>query len=160
PAILDPDCDIAVAAPRIAFGKLLNAGQTCVAPDYMLVPRDRVDEFVDAITKAATNMYPSFASNPDYTSIVSDRHFQRFGKRAANRDRVLRSTLSGGVTVNDACWHVAQENLPFGGVGASGSGAYHGEQGFRTFSKEKPVLHQARFNGFGLFRPPYGRHFE
>ena len=82
-----------------------------------------------------------------------------FGKSSARRDQVLRSTISGGVTINDACWHVAQENLPFGGVGASGSGAYHGEHGFRTFSKEKPVLHQARFNGFGLLRPPYGRHF-
>ncbi len=197
---------------------------------------------VAAITRAATAMYPSFAANPDYTSIVSDRHCQRlarlvaeaeaggakairidpagegaresgrkflptlltgvgddmavmreeifgpvlpvvpydtldeaiayvnrhprplalywFGRSAANRDRVLRSTLSGGVTINDVCWHVAQENLPFGGVGASGSGAYHGEQSFRTFSKDKPVLHQARINGFGLFRPPYGRHFD
>ena len=242
PAILDADCDLGVAAPRIAFGKLLNAGQTCVAPDYLLVPRGRVDELVAAITAAATAMYPSFAANADYTSIVSDRHYQRLGKlvadaevrgakairidpagegaraserkflptllvgvddemavmreeifgpvlpivpydtlddailyvnrhprplalywfghSAANRDRVLRSTISGGVTINDACWHVAQENLPFGGVGASGSGAYHGEQGFRTFSKDKPVFYQARFNGFGLFRPPYGRHFD
>jgi coniferyl-aldehyde dehydrogenase len=242
PAIVDTDCNIAVAAPRIAFGKLLNAGQTCVAPDYLLVPRERVDEVVAAIAKAAVEMYPSFAGNPDYTGIVSDRHCQRlgklvadaeaggakairidpagegmqptgrkflptllvgtsddmpvmreeifgpvlpivpydtladaiayinrhprplalywFGKRTANRDHVLRSTVSGGVTINDVCWHVAQENLPFGGVGASGSGAYHGEQGFRTFSKEKPVFHQARLNGFGLFRPPYGRRFE
>jgi len=242
PAIIDADCDIAVAALRIAFGKLLNAGQTCVAPDYLLVPRGRVDEMVAALTQAASAMYPSFVANPDYTSIVSDRHYQRlarlvaeaetggarairidpagegageferkflptllvgvnddmavmreeifgpvlpivpydtldeaiayvnrhprplalywFGRSAANRDRVLHSTLSGGVTINDACWHVAQENLPFGGVGASGSGAYHGEQSFRTFSKDKPVLHQARINGFGLFRPPYGRHFD
>jgi coniferyl-aldehyde dehydrogenase len=242
PAIVDTDCDVAVAAPRIAYGKLLNAGQTCVAPDYVLVPRARVDEVVAAIAAAATAMYPSFADNPDYTGIVSDRHYRRlaalvadaeaggakavrvdaagqaaaaaarkflptllvgvgddmavmreeifgpvlpvvpydtlddaiayvnrhprplalywFGRRAANRDRVLRATVSGGVTTNDACWHVAQENLPFGGVGASGSGAYHGEQSFRTFSKDKPVFHQARFNGFWLFRPPYGRRFK
>ena len=69
-------------------------------------------------------------------------------------------TISGGVTTNDACWHVSQEYLPFGGVGASGMGAYHGERGFLTFTKEKPVLHQARFNGIALFRPPYGRRFE
>ncbi len=242
PAIIDADCDVGVAAPRIAFGKLMNAGQTCVAPDYLLVPRGRVDELVAAITAAATAMYPSFAANADYTSIVSDRHYARlgrlvadaetrgakairidpagetapaaarkffptllvgvddemavmreeifgpvlpivaydtlddailyvnrhprplalywFGGSAANRDRVLSSTISGGVTVNDACWHVAQENLPFGGVGASGSGAYHGEQSFRTFSKDKPVFYQARLNGFGLFRPPYGRRFD
>jgi coniferyl-aldehyde dehydrogenase len=213
-----------------------------VAPDYLLAPRGRVDELVAALKGAVTGMYPSFGDNPDYTSIVSDRHYQRlvrltddatargataiplaapgqesvatarklvptalvgvnddmtvmreeifgpllpivpydtldealayvnahprplalywFGSNTANRDRVLAKTISGGVTINDACWHVAQENLPFGGVGASGSGAYHGEQGFRTFSKDKPVLHQARFNGFGLFRPPYGRRFE
>ena len=242
PAIIDIDCDLAIAVPRIAFGKLLNAGQTCVAPDYLLVPRGRADEVVAALKSAVTAMYPSFGANPDYTSIVSDRHYQRlvrlvedatrggatairltasgeesaaatrklvptllvgvtddmavmreeifgpllpivpydtldeaiayvnrhprplalywFGRNSANRDRVLTRTISGGVTINDACWHVAQGNLPFGGVGASGSGSYHGEQGFRTFSKEKPVLHQARINGFGLFRPPYGRHFE
>jgi coniferyl-aldehyde dehydrogenase len=242
PAIVDADCDLETVAPRIAFGKLLNAGQTCVAPDYVLVPRARLDAFVAAFEAAVKAMYPSVGSNPDYTSIVSDRHYARlerlvgdakaqgasviriapggdnkgdsgrkfpptllvgvdddmavmreeifgpvlpvlpyeslddaiayvnrhprplalywFGTNATHRDRVLRRTISGGVTVNDAVWHVAQENLPFGGVGASGIGAYHGEQGFRTFSKEKPVLHQARLNGFGLFRPPYGRVFE
>jgi coniferyl-aldehyde dehydrogenase len=242
PAILDLDCDIAWAAPRVAYGKLLNAGQTCVAPDYVLVPRSRVEEFVAAFQTAVTAMYPSLVGNPDYTSIISDRHYGRlmrliedaeargatpirlvppgeapdpvsrklhptlllgvddgmvvmreeifgpllpivpydtldaaiayvndhprplalywFGRSAANRDRVLRSTISGGVMVDDTCWHVAQDNLPFGGVGASGSGAYHGEHGFRTFSKDKPVLHQARINGFGLFRPPYGPLFE
>ena len=80
-----------------------------------------------------------------------------FGASREHRDRVLQGTISGGVTTNDACWHVSQEYLPFGGVGASGMGAYHGERGFLTFSKEKPVLHQARFNGIALFRPPYGR---
>ncbi len=242
PAILDLDCDMAVAAPRIAYGKLLNAGQTCVAPDYMLVPRSRVDEFVAAFRTAVTAMYPSLIGNPDYTSIISDRHYGRlmrliedaetrgatairlvppgeapdpvsrklhptllagvddgmavmreeifgpllpivpydtleaaiayvndhprplalywFGRSVAHRDQVLRSTISGGVMIDDTCWHVAQDNLPFGGVGASGSGAYHGEHGFRTFSKDKPVLHQARINGFGLFRPPYGPRFE
>ena len=242
PAIIDADCDIGVAAARLGFAKLLNAGQTCVAPDYMLVPRARIDEFVAAMQDAVAKMYPSFAGNPDYTSIVSDRHYQRlsrlvddavargaqaiglgvagaggdsverkfaptllvgvadgmavreeeifgpvlpivaydtldealayinarprplalywFGRNSARRDHVLASTHSGGVTINDACWHVCQENLPFGGVGASGMGAYHGEHGFRTFTNEKAVLHQATLNGFGLFRPPYGRRFE
>jgi coniferyl-aldehyde dehydrogenase len=242
PAIVDAACDLAVAAPRIAFAKLMNAGQTCVAPDYLLVPRARADEVVTAITAAVATMYPTFATNDDYTSIVNARHYERlvqlvadaqargatairlgpadepggasmrkfaptllvgvdddmavmreeifgpvlpivpydtlaeaiayvnrhprplalywFGNDTAHRDEVLRSTISGGVTVNDACWHVAQDNLPFGGVGPSGYGAYHGEQGFRTFSKHKPVLHQARFNGLTLLRPPYGRRFE
>ena len=83
-----------------------------------------------------------------------------FGRDRAHRQRVLDGTVSGGAAINDACWQVAQENLPFGGVGASGMGAYHGERGFLTFSKEKAVLHQARFNGVALFRPPYGRRFE
>ncbi len=241
PAIVDADADLPVAARRIAFAKLLNAGQTCVAPDYMLVPRSRVNAFVAALRNAVAAMYPTIADNPDYTSIVSDRHYQRlshlvadatargatkvpmvdvaegpaasrkftptllvgaddgmavmqeeifgpvlpvvaydsldeaidyvnrhprplalywFGASREHRDRVLQRTISGGVTTNDACWHVSQEYLPFGGVGASGMGAYHGERGFLTFTKEKPVLHQARFNGIALFRPPYGRRFE
>ncbi len=242
PAIIGADADVDVAAARIAYGKLMNAGQTCVAPDYVLVPRPAVDAFVAATGAAVARMFPSLVGNDDYTSIVSDRHYRRleglvadaeaagatairlnpaseapdpaarrflptlltgvnddmavmreeifgpvlpvlpydtldaaiayvnrhprplalywFGADDAHRDRVLNETLSGGVTINDVCWHVAQENLPFGGVGASGYGAYHGEQGFRTFSKHKPVLHQARINGFGMFRPPYGRRFE
>jgi coniferyl-aldehyde dehydrogenase len=83
-----------------------------------------------------------------------------FGTSGEHRDRVLRETISGGVAINDACWHVAQEYLPFGGVGASGMGAYHGERGFLAFTHEKPVFLQARFNGIALFRPPYGRRFE
>jgi coniferyl-aldehyde dehydrogenase len=83
-----------------------------------------------------------------------------FGEDAASRDRVLARTVSGGVTINDCLWHFAQEDLPFGGVGASGMGAYHGEAGFRAFSKDKPVFFQARLNGMFLMRPPYGRAFE
>jgi coniferyl-aldehyde dehydrogenase len=83
-----------------------------------------------------------------------------FGKERRNCTKVLHSTISGGVTINDALWHAAQENLPFGGVGASGTGAYHGEHGFLAFSKQKPIYRQARLNGFGLFRPPYGRVFD
>jgi coniferyl-aldehyde dehydrogenase len=241
PAIVDADCDLDEAARRIAFAKLLNAGQTCVAPDYLLVPRARVDALVDSLKAAVDAMYPTLAGNPDYTSIVSDRHYRRlaqlvvdaqargatavplssaaagdaagrqfpptallqvnddmgvmreeifgpllpvlpydsldaaiayvnarprplalywFGRHGAHRDRVLEQTISGGVTINDACWHVCQEFLPFGGVGASGMGAYHGQHGFLTFTKEKAVLHQSRVNGIALFRPPYGRRFD
>ena len=239
PAIVDPSCELALAAPRIALGKLLNAGQTCIAPDYALVPAARVEEFAAAMRAAVAALYPRFVDNDDYTSIVSERHYARlerlladakakgarivelgeqpdaarrrmppvlvlgatddmaimqeeifgpllpvvgygkldeaiayvgrrerplslywFGEDAANRDRVLAGTISGGVTVNDCLWHFAQEDLPFGGVGASGIGAYHGEAGFRTFSKEKPVFFQSRLNGMFLMRPPYGRAFE
>jgi coniferyl-aldehyde dehydrogenase len=76
------------------------------------------------------------------------------------REHILQQTISGGVTINDCLWHFAQENLPFGGVGASGMGSYHGEWGFRTFSKEKPVFFQPRLNGGSLFYPPFGKTFE
>jgi coniferyl-aldehyde dehydrogenase len=239
PAIVDPSCDLSIAAPRLALGKLLNAGQTCIAPDYALVPAARVEQFAAAMRAAVTAMYARIVDNDDYTSIVSDRHYARlerlledarakganivelgekpdparrrmppvlvlgvndgmdlmkeeifgpllpvvayasvdeaiayvnrharplalywFGEDAASRERVLARTVSGGVTVNDCLWHFAQEDLPFGGVGASGMGAYHGEAGFRTFSKDKPVFFQTRLNGMFLMRPPYGRVFE
>ncbi|MDP2639066.1 MAG: coniferyl aldehyde dehydrogenase [Betaproteobacteria bacterium] len=242
PAILDSSSDLATVAPRLAFGKLLNAGQTCIAPDYAFVPKDRIDAFVEQMQRTIARMYPRLADNPDYTSIVSDRHFARlqgliedasskgarivtinpagetfdparrkqppvlvlgatpemklmqeeifgpilpvlgydrieeaiayinrhdrplalywFGSDGANRDKVLSQTISGGVTLNDCIWHFAQQNQPFGGVGASGTGSYHGEWGFRTFSKEKPVFDQPRLNGMFLMYPPFGKTFE
>ena len=75
-------------------------------------------------------------------------------------DRVLNGTVAGGVTVNDTLLHIAQDDLPFGGVGPSGMGAYHGRAGFETFSHLKPVFHQSRLNGMALFKPPYGKTFE
>src|SRR5690606_15828589 len=83
-----------------------------------------------------------------------------FGGDAARRDRILQETVSGGVTINDCLMHLVQENQPFGGVGASGMGAYHGEWGFRTFSKEKLIFHQSRLGAGALLRPPYGATFE
>ena len=240
PAILHTDCDLQRAAGSLALGKLFNAGQTCIAPDYAAVPRARLDEFVAAMKERVARMYPDYASNPNTTSIVSDRHLARlqalledardkgatvvplvppagagtsrrmppalvlnvrddmrimqeeifgpllpvlayddvatvldhvnrnerplalywFGNDAQARDRVLRQTISGGVTINDCMWHFGQEELPFGGVGASGIGAYHGEAGFRTFSKDKPVFHQSRLSALPLLYPPYGRVFE
>ena len=239
PVIVDASCDLADAARKIAVGKLFNAGQTCIAPDYALVPAAQVQAFADAFTQAVTQLYPTLENNPDYTSIVDDRHYARlqglaqdaqltgarvlpvnpggqpedagarrmrptlllgvtgrmrvmqeeifgpllpvvgyetleeaiafvnarprplalywFGRDRAHQDQVLRQTISGGVTVNDVLLHIAQENLPFGGVGDSGSGAYHGEYGFRLFSKEKPVFVQSRLAGTWLLRPPYGK---
>ncbi len=235
PAIIDDSADIAKASASIAYGKMLNAGQTCVAPDYVLAPQNKLDKVADEIVSAARNLYPEIDTTTDYTSIVSDRHFARlkglveeardrgarvievgsanalhpqrklpltlvidppqdsgvmkeeifgpilpvlpvesedkaiahingtsrplalywYGTDNEARDRVLQKTVSGGVTVNDALWHVAQENLPFGGVGHSGIGAYHGEAGFETFSHMKPVFYQSRFASGALLHPPY-----
>jgi coniferyl-aldehyde dehydrogenase len=241
PAIFDEKCDLERFAPRLACGKLLNAGQTCIAPDYALVPARRVDEFVDAVKAAVAGMYPTLANNPDYTAIINERHYKRlvqlvddarakgarivalnpaaeklpasarklaptlivgatdnmavmreeiFGpllpvetydtlddaiakvnarphplalyvftsSRAA--ERILHETLAGGVTVGDTLMHFLNEGLPFGGVGASGFGTYHGERSFLTFSVEKAVFRQARQAGTQLLRPPYGTTFE
>ena len=240
PAILGADCDLARAADSLTIGKMLNAGQTCIAPDYALVPRARLPEFIDAMKGAARRRYPDVGRNPDYTSIVNERHHGRlqylledarvrgatvvplagpveasadrilppalvldvtdsmaimqqeifgpllpvvpydsldqaiayvnarerplalywFGNDKADREQVLARTISGGVTVNDCMWHFGQEELPFGGVGASGMGAYHGEAGFRAFSKDKPIFHQSALSGVPLLYPPYGRMFE
>lgn len=238
PAIIDRSADLKLTAERLAFGKLFNAGQTCVAPDYALVPRELVEPLVQGVTDAMRRMYPRIAGNPDYTSIVAPRHRARlqqliddaraqgarivtthdeqpsdnrlvphllldvndrmavmreeifgpllpivpygdvaealayvtthdrplalywFGQDAAVQRRVLDETHAGGVTINDCIWHLGQEEQPFGGVGPSGMGSYHGEWGFRTFSKEKPVFVQSRFAGTKLFLPPYGQTFD
>ncbi len=238
PAIVDASCDLELTAQRLAFGKLFNAGQTCVAPDYVLAPRALVEPLTQALVHAARRLYPQLQGNPDYSSIASPRHRERlqrllddardhgarlipthdeqptdgrfvpqlltgvhkgmavmqeeifgpllpivacdsvadalaqvrsrerplalywFGRDSATRDHVLAHSHAGGVTVNDCIWHLGQEHQPFGGVGASGMGAYHGEWGFRTFSKEKPVFLQPRLAGTALFNPPYGAVFE
>ncbi len=241
PAIVDASADLAVVAPRIAVGKLLNAGQTCIAPDYALVPERMVEAFVAAVTRAVRALYPDPLSGDDYTSIVNERHYDRlvalvedarakgakvvtipdgaapdpatrripptllvgandamqvmheeifgpilpiesyagiddaiaavtrrprplafyvFGEDRVVRDRILHETIAGGVTVNDTLWHFAHEELPFGGVGASGIGAYHGEAGFRTFSHMKSVFAQPRRTAAKLLYPPYGATFE
>jgi coniferyl-aldehyde dehydrogenase len=242
PAIVAPGYPIDAAAERILIGKLMNAGQTCIAPDYVLVPRDSRAEFVSAARRAVAAFYPDPMRSPDYTSIVNERHFGRlaqyveeahkhgaevvtlapsgaspnpetrrfpptllldvpedcrvmqeeifgpvlpvvamhdvdeaieyvtarprplalyyFDRNAQRIERVLAHTISGGVTINDTILHIAQESLPFGGVGPSGMGEYHGRAGFDAFSKRKAVFRQARFNPIGLFNPPYGKRFE
>jgi coniferyl-aldehyde dehydrogenase len=241
PVIIDRSADLAIAARRIAFGKSLNAGQTCIAPDYVLCPAHLQDRFVELFFVAVSTLYGSDPDNPDYTSIVDAAHYERlerliddaaskgarierradrleewkaarklppclvlattddmlirreeifgpilpvipyeraeeaisfvidhdrplalywFGTDREARDRVLRHTVSGGVTVNDCLVHIAQEHQPFGGVGASGTGSYHGEWGFRTFSKEKPIFYRSRLSGLDLLLPPYGPAFD
>jgi coniferyl-aldehyde dehydrogenase len=247
PAVLHESCDLATAARRIARGKLMNAGQTCIAPDYVLVPDTRLEAFAGVYAEAARSMYPRLVANPDYTSIVAQHHYDRLVSLAADakakgaavtiidpagelpageigssnarkiaptlvtgarddmkimqeeifgpllplvpyaslddairyvherprplalyyfdNDRarirdVLARTVSGGVSVNDIILHAAQESLPFGGIGPSGMGAYHGEAGFRTFSHAKGVFRQGRLAGTELLAPPYGRRFD
>jgi acyl-CoA reductase-like NAD-dependent aldehyde dehydrogenase len=223
------------------YGKCLNAGQTCIAPDYALVPEESVDAFIAAAVRSVAALYPTLAGNPDYTAIVDGRHRARLagliedalgkgarrveinpagedvtaaGKRAPTLltavddsmavmreeifgpilpvvpyrtlddaiayvnarprplalyvfehgreavERVMQQTVSGGMTVNETILHIAQDELPFGGVGASGMGQYHGREGFDTFSKRKAVFRQSRLNGLKLFRAPYGKRFE
>ena len=236
PAIIDANIDMRRAVKSIATGKLLNCGQTCTAPDYVMVPKARPGEFVEVFTATARAMYPGFAGNDDYTSVVNDRHHQRlqgylddarargarivpvlageegggrrmtptlvieppedstimheeifgpilivrgydrlrgaiddingrprplalyvFSDDRAVEDEVMAHTVSGGVTINDTLLHYTQESLPFGGVGHSGFGAYHGDRGFETFSHMKPIFRQSRFNGLDILRPPYGK---
>lgn len=246
PALIDETYDLDDAARRIAFGKWLNAGQTCIAPDYVLLPESRLTAFCEALERAATTLYPGPAGNGDYTAIISRRHRQRlialrdearnhgcrvieigasaeqleasgklpptlivnphaslgvmreelfgpllpvigvtdfpaalefvnhythdardtrahplalyaFSHDSAHQARLLTATQSGGVVLNDTLWHAAQTSLPFGGVGASGQGAYHGEHGFLTFSHRRSVFRQSRRNAAGLIHPPYRR---
>ncbi|HLD67493.1 MAG TPA: coniferyl aldehyde dehydrogenase [Pseudomonas sp.] len=233
PAIVSHDVPLRDAAERIAFGKTMNAGQTCVAPDYVLVPRARVEGFVEAYRTAVQGFYPNLKDNPDYTAIINERQLQRlnsylsdaeqhgatliplypqaqgrrlphtvllnvtdqmrimqdeifgpllpivpydsideafayinqrphplalyyFGYDKREQQRVLHETHSGGVCLNDTLLHVAQDDMPFGGIGPSGMGHYHGHEGFLTFSKAKGVFIKQRFNAARVIFPPYG----
>lgn len=237
PAIVSADVPLKDAAERIAFGKALNAGQTCVAPDYVLVPEDRVEGFVEAYSDAIHGFYPTLTDNPDYTAIINERQLARlnayakdatdkgatlialydqgqarrmphslllnvsdemkvmqdeifgpllpivpyrgideafayinrrprplalyyFGYNKREQDRVLHETHSGGVCLNDTLLQVAQDDLPFGGIGPSGMGHYHGREGFLTFSKAKGVLVKQRLNAAKLIYPPYGKSIQ
>ena len=240
PAIVGPEYSLRKAAERIMVGKLLNAGQTCIAPDYVMVPVGQEEAFVAAARDVVASLYPDMAHTPDYTSVVNERHYSRLmsylsdaeaqGARCVpltpvaadaltrrmppvvllnvsdamrvmqdeifgpllpvvpystldealsyvnshprplalyvfeddkhRLEQVLQGTVAGGVTVNDTILHIAQEELPFGGVGPSGMGHYHGYEGFKTFSKQKAVFLQSRFNGMSLFNAPYGKLFD
>jgi coniferyl-aldehyde dehydrogenase len=241
PVVLGRSADLATAADRILAGKTLNAGQICLAPDYVLAPEDKLADFVAAARRSVETMFPTVRDNPDYTAVAADRHYDRlkdyiadarakgaeiveinpaledfsqqehrkipptlilnpsddmrvmqeeifgpilpvkayaalsdaigyvnakarplavyyFGADEHERERVIAETTSGGVTVNDVIFHVAQEELPFGGVGPSGMGSYHGVDGFREFSHRKAVYRQIK-NDIGpmkALRPPYG----
>ncbi len=109
-------------------------------PVLPVLPYDRLDEVVERIN-----------SGPRPLAIYP------FSHDGATVDHLVTHVMSGGVSVNDALFHVGQHDLPFGGVGESGMGHYHGREGFETFSKLRPIFHQARWSGLSLMRPPYGR---
>jgi coniferyl-aldehyde dehydrogenase len=241
PVIISQSADMATAAARIMNGKTLNAGQICLAPDYVMAPVGRLEEFVTEASSAVARMFPTLKDNPDYTAVVAQRHYDRikgyiddarakgadireinpagedfsqqehrkipptlilnatddmtvmqdeifgpvlpvktykavgeavdyinaherplglywFGTDETEKQRVLNHTTSGGVTVNDVIMHVAQEELPFGGVGPSGMGSYHGHDGFLEFSHKKAIYTQLKKDIGPLLamRPPYG----
>jgi coniferyl-aldehyde dehydrogenase len=242
PTIIGRSANIDAATQRIALGKMLNAGQICLAPDYLMVPREKEAEVVAGMTKAVSVMYPTLLENPDYTSVINSRHRDRltgylddarakgaevievnpanedfgssnrnkmplylvrnptddmkvmqeeifgpvlpiktydrieetiayvnahdrplglyyFGEDAGEQRQVLDRTISGGVTLNDVIFHISNEELPFGGIGPSGMGAYHGFDGFKTFSHGKSVYKQPKINIAKLagLLPPYGK---
>lgn len=242
PTILGKGVDVVRAADRIVLGKMMNAGQICLAPDYMLVPEALEMQAIGAMQAGVAKMYPTLLANDDYTSVINRRHRDRlvglvddavakgaeaivvnpggenfagsngnklpltilrnvrddmkvmqdeifgpvlpvmtyrgidqaidyinandrplglyyFGDDAAEREVVLSRTISGGVTVNDVIFHVSADDLPFGGIGPSGMGGYHGIEGFRSFSHARAVYTQPRINVAGLagLMPPYGK---
>lgn len=243
PVILGESADMKKAAARVMAGKTLNAGQICLAPDYVFAPESRVDEFVSESKSAVAKMFPTLKDNDDYTSVINQRHYDRlqgyledakakggeiveinpadenftqqphhkipptlilnptddmtvmqdeifgpilpvktykstdeaigyvnakdrplglyyFGTDKSEESKVVNNTTSGGVTVNDVIFHNAAEDLPFGGVGPSGMGAYHGRDGFLEFSHKKAVYTQTNSEIVAMMRPPYGDAFR
>ena len=242
PVIITRSADIGEAVQRIMVGKMLNAGQVCIAPDYLMVPEEALEQVIEKATKIVGDMYPKILDNKDYTAMVNDRHYQRisatladaekrairtvtinptdedftknpsqkiaptliinpddeamcmqdeifgpilpiktyknfeetisyinnrprplaayfFGKDKAEEERFLTGTTSGGVSINDVMFHMLQKDLPFGGIGPSGMGAYHGIEGFKTFSHAKGIYRQPNripFAKLAGFMPPYG----
>ena len=237
PALIADDYPIERAAARIATGKWFNGGQTCIAPDYVLVPKGKRDALVKALRAEVLARYgEQFENVGDYTRIINDGQYARlkgylddakdrgiekvtlaghadpmqrllpptllldpgddakvmqeeifgpllpiktyrtlddaiayinahdrplalypFSDDKATVEKILHHTLAGGVSVNDTLFHFAIANLPFGGVGPSGMGAYHGRAGFDAMSKQLPVLWQARWTGGDLLKPPYSK---
>lgn len=233
PAIIADDYPLERAVRSIAFGKAVNAGQTCIAPDYLLVPRPKIDTFASLFLKRMQDAYPRLAEDADYSAIISERHAERlrdalaearaagcrilshdswqetsrrlaptlviepspesllmreeifgpilpvigydsveqaieimrsrerplalyiFSHDQALRARLLDRVTSGGVTINGTLLHIAQDHLPFGGIGSSGMGAYHGHEGFKRFSHMRSVYKVGQVNAFEWLGPPW-----
>ena len=236
PVIIADDIPLEHIIDRICFAKSLNGGQTCVAPDYVLIPRGKLEPFMRLYTAAFRKMFPTINGNPDYTSVVDARSHQRLqdwlkdaaekGARIAKvseetiadgtfrmplhlvtevtdemtimqeelfgpilpvvcydsieealsyvnqrprplalylftydtalRDHVTDNTHSGSMCINEAVLQVAVDDMPFGGIGPSGMGHYHGHEGFLTMSKAKSILSKGRLNSMQFMYPPYG----
>lgn len=238
PTVVAPGYSIKTAADTIVWGKCVNSGQTCVAPDYLFLPEGSIQEFVQHARHTVATCYPGkLSSNPDYTCMINDKQLRRvsallddarekgaeiialadaedahsagklaphlvlnvtddmqimreeifgpllpvmsyrsldetldyinarerplafyyFDDDSTRTESILKRTISGGVSVNSVMLHVLQENLPFGGIGNSGLGHYHAEEGFQTFSKMRPIFYQSKINGAALLKPPYGK---
>ncbi|KAA3642459.1 MAG: coniferyl aldehyde dehydrogenase [Proteobacteria bacterium] len=233
PVLIDRDYSLDKAAKSIAKGKWFNAGQTCIAPDYVLIEANRIAPLIKALKKHTISAYPSMTgSNDDYSCVVNTQHFERlqgllkqlpkeqiielypdpqnhtnrmapvivnnpdkqqelmqeeifgpilpivavqdlddaidyinqgdkpltlylFSNRRTTIRQVRQLTSSGSLAVNETLVHFAQQRLPFGGIGASGMGSYHGHQGFITMSHMKSVYYQSRLNGNDLVRAPF-----
>lgn len=244
PAIVGRTADLELTARRLLFGKTLNAGQVCLSSDYVLVPSEIEERFIECVRSTAISMFPRIADNPDYTAIINEGHFERlcrsiadavekgaraieinpaneqlapedrkiaftllsgvsdkaeimqreifgpvlpivpyrkfsqaidfingrprplaayyFGTDDAEREALLDRTTSGTVAVNEVIFQAGQENLPFGGVGPSGMGAYHGIHGFREFSHAKSIYFQMKKDpaAMAMFRPPFTKKVE
>lgn len=237
PSVIAEDFDVKLACERLLQGKLYNAGQTCVAPDYLFVHESKVEEFIEHAKKITPERYPALSSK-DYTAIIDNKAYSRLvqtlddakdkGARVINlmgdtpaddetqkipptlildstndmtvmqdeifgpilpiktyqsideviqfinnnerplalylfskdknlQDKVLKNTISGGVAINDVMMHVAQHDMPFGGIGNSGMGHYHGVEGFNEFSKLRPIFRQASTAGTKYMAAPYGK---
>lgn len=241
PVIVSKSADLDVLAARVANGKSMNAGQICLAPDYLLVPEENQSAIVDKLVAKVSQMHPKILDSDEYTAIINNRHFERlkglvndakskgakiveinpaqedfgaqntrkmpitiltdvtddmrimqeeifgpllpiktyksfdetinyinskdrplalyyFGDNEAEKQIAMTKTTSGGVTINDVIFHIAMEDLPFGGIGASGMGAYHGHEGFLSFSHAKSTYSQLKkdIGPLQLLRPPYG----
>ena len=239
PAIVQRDYPVSRAAERVLAGKLFNAGQTCMAPDHLWVHRSRLDDVVRELERACQRLYPRLGDNDDYTSIISQKHYERlvglvddaarcgaairalnpanetlaprarklaptlvwnvsdsmrlareelfgpvlpihlydsvdellgqlrekpaplalyyFDNDARRSRNVIERTQSGTACINEVMLQSVQNDLPFGGVGESGMGKYHGPEGFHCFSHARSVFRQGRVNGASLLLPPYGR---
>lgn len=243
PVVIGRSADMAKTAARVMQGKTMNAGQICLAPDYVLAPRENVDGFISEAKRSVAKMYPTIKDNGDYTAMINQRHYDRvrgliedakakgaeiveinpagedfsqqehrkipptlivgatddmsvmqeeifgpvlpirtyasldesineinarprplalyyFGEDSAESETLLSRTHSGGVTINDVIFHVTMHDLPFGGVGPSGMGAYHGHRGFLEFSHEKAIYRQIGSEVLAMMRPPYGAAFR
>ncbi len=238
PVIVLDGANLEAAVNRVMMGKTLNAGQTCIAPDYVLIQRKDHERFIALAKEWMQNHYPNITDNKDYSRIINGSQFKRvqgylddlpsdevrnltdvkadsdtrlmppvivsepapesevmqnelfapvlplmhydtlddaisfvnerprplalyvFGDNNKDIDKVRTQTVSGGVCINEVLMHVTQHELPFGGVGHSGTGAYHGKAGFERLSHMKPVFVQSKINGMNLLLPPYGALFK